>query len=128
MSKQFDEVVDSGLGRAEFETGAVRDVQENKGRFDLMATEPLFRLAKHYENGARKYYDRNWEKGIPLSRYIDSAFRHLVKVMEQWDDEDHEAAVIWNMFGYIQTKKWIEDGILPASLNDMPKRTPVTKE
>jgi dATP/dGTP diphosphohydrolase, N-terminal len=119
MSKSYTEVKDSGLPRTEYETGAVRDVQEGKGRFDLIPPEPLFRLAKHYENGARKYAARNWEKGIPLSRYLDSAFRHLVKVNAKMDDEDHEAAVIWNMFGFIQTKKWIEEGKLPKELNDL---------
>lgn len=36
------------------------------------------RLAQHYENGAQKYADRNWEKGMPFSRYVDSAKRHLL--------------------------------------------------
>ena len=57
--------------------------------------------------------------GQPLSRYIDSLERHIWAVKEGLDDEDHEAAVIWNMFGFMVTKKLIDDGQLPKELNDM---------
>lgn len=89
-------IQDSGQ-RHEFNSGAVRDMQEGKGRFDLIEPEMLFRLARHYENGAKKYNDRNWEKGIPCSSLVDSAMRHLVKYMQGWQDEDHLAAIIWNI-------------------------------
>ncbi len=89
-------IQDSG-NRTEFETGAVRDVQEGKGRFDLIEPEILFRLAYHYEGGSIKYGDRNWEKGIPVSSHINSAFRHLAKYMQGWQDEDHLAAIAWNV-------------------------------
>jgi len=89
-------VQDSG-NRTKFFSGAVRDIQDSKGRFDLIEPEMLFRLARHYEVGAIKYNDRNWEKGIPVSSNINSAFRHLAKYMQGWQDEDHLAAVIWNI-------------------------------
>lgn len=50
----------------------------------------------HMENGANKYGDRNWEKGIPLNRYIDSATRHYLKCLRGDDDERHDRAVLWN--------------------------------
>ena len=53
---------DSGE-RTEFPSGAVRDMHEGKGRFDLLPMCVLMRLARHYEAGAKKYSDRNWEKG-----------------------------------------------------------------
>ena len=53
-------------------------------------------VAKHFENGALKYGEHNWEKGIPVSRYIDSAVRHLMKDLAGETDEDHAAAFIWN--------------------------------
>jgi hypothetical protein len=80
MVKKFTKVKDSGKEQ-NFGTGAVRDSQEGKGRFDLLPPYALLRLAKHFENGANRYQARNWEKGIPCSRYLDSAFRHLVKIM-----------------------------------------------
>lgn len=69
-------VKDSGE-RQEFVTGARRDIQVGKGRFDLIPPLPVRRLAMIYEAGALKYGEHNWKKGIPLSRYLDSAERHL---------------------------------------------------
>lgn len=144
-------ILDSG-NRTEFESGAVRDIQQGKGRFDLMPLDIMadifaieladeseesslddvlhsiseFRrtgcgrwlcfaivhysqavqvdlptlmldVAQHFENGALKYGERNWEKGIPVSRYIDSALRHLMKDCACEVDEDHEAAFVWNL-------------------------------
>lgn len=93
----FDTVKDSGK-REEFATGSVRDTQDGKGRYDLIPVGPLKRLSKHYENGAKKYGDRNWEKGQPSSRYYSSAMRHLTNYMAGDRSEDHLAAVAWNAF------------------------------
>jgi len=87
---------DSGE-RRQFSTGAVRDRAVGKGRFDLLSTQMLFRLARHYEAGAIKYSDRNWEKGMEFSVYVDAALRHLIKYIAGWNDEDHLAAAIWNL-------------------------------
>ena len=117
--KAFGYVEDSGK-RQEFPTGSVRDTREHKGRFDLIAPYALTRLAQHYENGAVKYGDRNWEKGQNLSRYLDSAMRHLVKYLGGSREEDHLAAVAWNVFSYIETEHRISLGFLPIELNDIP--------
>ena len=106
---------DSG-NRREFETGAVRDMQEGKGRCDLLPACALIRLSKHYEAGAMKYEDRNWEKGIPISVMIDSAMRHLLKYMDGQTDEDHLVAVAWNILGAI----WLEEK--RPDLQDLPSR------
>ena len=45
------ELKDSGK-RTEFASGAVRDMHEGKGRFDLLPMCVLLRLAQHYERGA----------------------------------------------------------------------------
>lgn len=105
-----------------YDTGAKRDCQLGKGRFDLLPVDAMFRLAKHFENGAQRYEDRNWEKGIPLSRYLDSGLRHFFKVLAGHTDEDHEAAAAWNILCFMQTKIWIEEGKLPKELDDLPKR------
>lgn len=99
---------DSG-NRQEFETGAVRDIQEGKGRFDLIPPEAIFRLARHYEAGARKYEDRNWEKGIPISRCIDSCMRHIYKYIAGWKDEDHLAAAMWNIASIMHYERYMPD-------------------
>lgn len=114
-------VKDSGQ-RQDFDTGAVRDTQEGKGRFDLLPPDAIFRIAKHYENGARKYSSRNWEKGIPIARYMDSALRHTFAYIKGGRDEDHLAAACWNLMCALQTEEWIEQNVLPKELDDLPKR------
>lgn len=117
MSETFT-TLDSGQ-REQFNTGSVRDTREGKGRFDLISTIGLRRLAELYERGAQKYGDRNWEKGQPLGRYLDSAMRHLICLMECNKDEDHAAAVAWNAFGFMHTAAKIECGHLPLALDDI---------
>lgn len=113
----YENVKDSG-SRAEFETGAVRDIQEGKGRFDLIPADSLQRLAQHYENGAKKYGDRNWEKGQPLYTYLNSANRHITKLTDGQFDEDHASAIVWNIFSFIHIWNQIVQGKLPWSLTE----------
>lgn len=90
-------IKDSG-NRFQYEGGAFRDNREGKGRMDLIPPQAVLRLSAWFEAGARKYSDRNWEKGIPFSRFVDAALRHLFKYLAGCDDEDHLAAVAWNVF------------------------------
>jgi hypothetical protein len=77
-------------------------------------------LAQHYQNGAKKYSKNNWRKGQPVSRYYDSAMRHLWAAMDKKLDENHKAALLWNLIGIVQTKIDVERGILVLELNDYP--------
>ena len=138
-------IVDSGE-RRQFETGAVRDIQEGKGRCDLLPLDVvnlitegwvfdhihkfqetgdvsflililqarfmfgdmetmLLEVSKHFEEGALKYGDRNWEKGIPVHCYIDSAVRHFLKWLRGDTDERHDRAFCWNILCCIWTMK-----------------------
>jgi len=110
---------DSGT-RSEFSTGAVRDGQEGKGRMDLLPVRAILAVAKVYEAGAKKYAARNWEKGIPLSRYMDSGLRHAMKWLRGDRDEPHLAQACWNFLCLLDTAERIDEGLLPASLNDLP--------
>ena len=136
---------DSGE-RRQFDSGAVRDIAQGKGRCDLMplgiigewlndynlvhineylytgdddalwavfkafskecwhhTSTALLEVAKHFEDGAVKYGDRNWEKGIPVHCYIDSAVRHYLKFRRGDDDEPHSRAFLWNILCAIWT-------------------------
>ena len=138
-------ILDSGA-RREFETGAVRDIAEGKGRCDwlpldiasewtgykeldhintyirtgntdslLLALDcfiygenketALLEVAKHFEEGCKKYGDRNWELGLPCHCYIDSAVRHFLKHKRLDTDEQHGRAFIWNILCCIWTHK-----------------------
>lgn len=134
-------IKDSG-DRTEFESGAVRDCAEGKGRCDLVPIEAFceatrstddilgkiggfqkykdscilklifcefvstyfkskydafLELAVHFEEGAKKYSDNNWKKGIPVERYLDSAVRHYCKFKRGDTDERHDRAFLWNI-------------------------------
>lgn len=144
------EILDSG-NRREFNTGAVRDIQEGKGRCDLLpldvigqfytgaesavfqninsfmknndtvflfnalscfakandwsVTDTCLEVAKHFEEGAKKYGEYNWQKGIPTHCYIDSALRHYLKWLRGDEDEPHDRAFVWNIMCCIWTCK-----------------------
>ena len=74
----------------------------------------ILELSKHFENGAEKYDERNWEKGIPENRYIDSGVRHYLKYLNGEDDEPHFIAFLWNILCLIWTIEnlGVEDDVL----------------
>lgn len=169
MSEAISAIKDSGT-RREFSTGAVRDIQEGKGRCDLMpldvvaelmtspvqkdilnsicdfqetgedvflksclfsfieghvrvkdthlgnTTTALLEVAKHFEAGAAKYGEYNWQKGIPTHCYIDSAVRHYLKFLRGDKDEPHDRAFVWNILCCIWTCKH------KPGLNDYPRK------
>lgn len=87
---------DSG-DRTSFETGAVRDMHTGKGRYDLIPWGAIGELAKHCEDGAIKYGERNIDKGIPIHSLIDSGIRHLSRYLQGHKDEPHLRAALWNI-------------------------------
>jgi hypothetical protein len=58
-------------------------------------------LSKHYKEGALKYSEDNWRKGIAINFLFDSLSRHYIKLVDGWDDERHDRAYFWNLFGLI---------------------------
>jgi len=92
---------DSGH-RTTFPSGAKRDIQDDKPRYDLIPPKALKRLAELYARGAVKYSDHNWHKGMPTSSAMASAYRHLEQYRAGERDEDHLAAVVWNVFALIE--------------------------
>lgn len=62
-------------------------------------------LSKHFEEGAKKYGENNWQKGIPKHCYIDSAVRHFLKFLRGDSDEPHDRAFVWNLLCCIWTCK-----------------------
>ena len=89
-------------GKSEYLYDAVHKFMRLVG-WDAETT--LLELAKHYEDGAVKYGERNWERGIPLHSYIDSGVRHLLKWSRGDKDEAHDRAFLWNMIGAIWTNE-----------------------
>lgn len=111
---------DSGK-RSEFASGMVRDTEEGKPRFDLLlplgvpfAEQMLTRDAALMARGAKKYTARNWELSdgeAELARYRSSALRHLHQWVAGEKDEDHAAAVRFNIMAgeYVTRKMMLRD-------------------
>lgn len=141
------EIKDSGARRQFYDADgnptAVRDIQEGKGRCDLMPLDVVanhlnneiikliaefqksgdvvclytalaeiewddpysivLAVSRHFEEGARKYGEHNWQKGIPTHCYIDSAVRHYLKWLRGDADEPHDRAFVWNILCCIWT-------------------------
>src|SRR5260370_6711554 len=112
------ELKDSGE-RRQFLTGAVRDRGRGKGAPSLVPNWVIWLVSRVFEDGAAKYDARNWEKGMHLSNYLDSAERHLAKLKVGMRDEPHATQVAWNIIGYIFTAWLIKIGRRPQELNGM---------
>jgi hypothetical protein len=88
-----------------------RDVQEGKTLYHLTRSGPMYkRWAELLTRGAEKYDEDNWMKADSpeeLARFRASAVRHF----EQWlagdTDEDHAAAVMFNINGaeYVKARR-----------------------
>jgi hypothetical protein len=113
-------VVKSTDEKQEFSSGAHRNSRDGKGRYDLISVFALREIAKVYEHGSKIFGDRDWEKGMPLSRFLDSAWRHLCQVIEGEDAENHAAQAAWNIMGFMHVRELIKRGILSEELNDLP--------
>jgi len=111
-------VNDSG-NRREFGTGAVRDVTTGKGWYAGISPIAMHRLAIVLQKGAEKYSPRNWEQGIILSSFFDSAMRHLFQWARGDVDEDHLGQALWNIHSLIHTEDQALRGKLPRELLDM---------
>lgn len=104
------EVKDSGE-RQQFDSGMVRDVTTGKPNPALCLDGPMFhRWSDHLTKGAVKYEVRNWMKAAgdaEYERFRESAFRHFLQWWNGDTDEDHAAAVFFNVNGaeYVKGKK-----------------------
>lgn len=91
--------VDDGATR-EFASGFHRDTAATKPRYSLIPRTALRRLALHFTRGADRYGENNWRNANTreeLAVFQDSAYRHLLDWLEGNTDEDHAAAVLWNV-------------------------------
>lgn len=111
-----------------FETGAKRNIAEGRGSPSLLPFEAIKQLSIHMEKGAKVYGRGNYLKGMKISRYFDSAFRHLSDFAEYGFDseENNLAAILFNICAIIETKKLIEQGKLPRELDDFPVKNDLT--
>lgn len=93
----MSDLPDSGI-RTSFGDGrAVREADDSKSSIGGISPYALIRLGNLLTKANKKYGDyRNWEKGMPVQRFIDGMGRHLVGYMLRDESEDHLAAIMWN--------------------------------
>lgn len=110
-------IKDSGK-REKYPSGAVRDTNDGKIRWDLVPKECLKRIAIQYTKGAKKYEENNWKRGIPTERFKESMERHMMQYLLGENDEDHLAATVFNIFG-IMWNEFKEEKTLRKIENDL---------
>lgn len=71
-------------------TGGAKGVK--LARFELMPWAIFRELAEHFGRGARKYEDRNWERGYAWSLSFAALHRHLEAFWAR-DDIDHDPSL-----------------------------------
>lgn len=108
----------SSENREEYFTGAIRDLNSEKLRYDLIPASLLKQLAEVFTEGALYYGDRNWQKGMPISRYYASAMRHIQAYIDGDEDENHLIKAAWNLMAMKWTLDQIQLGNLPHDLDD----------
>lgn len=111
------ETKDSGA-RKHFDSGMQRELKPDVPRFDLLlpegvpyAEQLLTRAAALVARGAQKYASRDWEQACTpaeLEEFQSSAFRHFMQWMTGETDEDHAAAVFFNLLAVETTKYKID--------------------
>lgn len=93
-------IKDSGE-RKQFDGGMVRDTEEGKLDYTLILDGPMLkRWAAHLTKGAKKYEARNWMKAqgeAEMERAKRSLMRHLMQYLDGEVDEDHAAAIFFNI-------------------------------
>ena len=111
-------VKDSGV-REEYNSGMKRDTTKGKPMYSLIDRTFLYRLAMHMTRGAEKYGIDNWRLANSqeeLARFRDSALRHMMQWLNGDVDEDHMAAIAFNLFAAEYVKSKLEanpDATLP---------------
>lgn len=103
-----------------FHTGAVRSSDAESVRYDLITPIGLRRLAETCAEGAAKYGDFNWHKGIPASVMLNHAIRHIYLWLEGDAGEDHLAHAAWNILGVCHFEELMPEMIDVPARKEMP--------
>lgn len=100
--------VTPNVERHEFASGMVRDIEANKTDYTRLLDGPMLeRWARHLKAGETRYPDvapgvANWTLANgqeELRRFKVSALRHMIQWLRGDTNEDHAAAVYFNING-----------------------------
>lgn len=87
--------------RVSYESGATRSSDTEGLRYDLISPHGLKRLAMTCAEGAAKYGDHNWQKGMPGWDLLNRTIRHTYLYISGDRSEDHLAHAAWNLFAFM---------------------------
>ncbi len=106
---------------AKFGTGAVRSDTVEEFRYDLVSPIGLREVARACAEGAEKYSDFNWERGMPVNDLLNHAVAHVYQFLSGDRSEPHLGHAAWNLLAAIHSHElWTE-------LNDGKLRGPGCK-
>lgn len=105
-----------------FKSGAVRSSDTSEVRYDLISPVGLEAVARACAEGAEKYGDYNWEKGMPASDILNHVIRHINLFLSGDREEDHLGHAAWGCMAAVHsTKLWPE---LNSNLREQGCRPP----
>ena len=89
--------------KVSYETGAVRSSDAELTRYDLVSPIGLAAVAAACAEGAAKYGDWNWERGMPANDMVNHALRHIYVFLAGDRSEDHLGHAAWNLMAAIHS-------------------------
>jgi hypothetical protein len=93
----------------EFATGAVRSSDAEATRYDLISPIGLEAVARTCAEGAARYGDWNWEKGMPVHDLLNHAIRHVYLYLAGDRSEPHLPHAAWGLLAAIHSDElWPE--------------------
>lgn len=109
---------------AKFGTGAVRSDTFEEFRYDLVSPIGLREVARTCAEGAAKYSDFNWERGMPVHDLLNHAIAHIFQFLSGDRSEPHLPHAAWNLLAAIHSAElWpdLNDGTLREDGCKAPK-------
>jgi hypothetical protein len=88
----------------QFQTGAVRSSDAEATRYDLVSPIGLEAVARTCAEGAAKYSDFNWERGMPVHDLLNHSIRHIYQYLAGDRSEDHLPHAAWGLLAAIHSE------------------------
>lgn len=111
--------------KVRFETGAVRSSDAEQTRYDLISPIGLRAVAEACAEGAQKYGDFNWERGMPANDLLNHAIRHIYMFLGGDRSEEHLGHAAWGLLAAIHSiEAWpdLNEGTLRTGFCEAPKQ------
>jgi hypothetical protein len=86
-----------------FKTGAVRSSDAEATRYDLISPIGLEAVARTCAEGAAKYGEWNWEKGMPVHDLLNHVLRHINMFLAGDRCEPHLPHAAWGLLAAIHS-------------------------